>query len=348
MKGFQGRMLMLKKILRNIVRAVAPALAVAAQAQASAPLPALHVDPARVAVVGLSAGAYMAAQAQFAYPEVFRGAALIAGGPYDCAQGSVLAALSTCMKGVPAPDVAALVKAAQAHAAKGEIGPLEKLAGEKVYILHGKLDPVIGEAVAHAAVDFYQALKAAVPALATLTVTWDGAHDFSHTFPTENAGAACDKVAAPFIGNCGFDAAGAVFRELYAAPPRKAGTAEGELRRFDQNALRPDGADAWLADEGAVYVPRACLQGRRCGVLIALHGCLQNLDGVGEAFVRDAGFNRWADVYDVAVLYPQTRAVPLKNPKACWDWFGYSGANYATRDSIQLRWLIRALAALGR
>jgi poly(3-hydroxybutyrate) depolymerase len=325
-------------------------LAAGAHAQPKEPvaLPALHVDPARVAVTGISAGAYMATQAQIAYPEIFHGAALVAGGPYDCAQGSLVTAFGACMKGVPAPDVAALVKAAQARAAKGEIGSLEKLAGKKVYILHGRQDAVIAEPVAQAAVDFYQALKAAVPALATLSVTWDGTRDFGHTFPTENAGAACDKVAAPFIGNCGFDAAAAVFRELYGPPPRKAGQAEGELRRFDQNALRPADTDAYLADEGVVYLPRACRQGRRCGVLVALHGCLQNLDGVGEAFVRDAGFNRWADVYDVAVLYPQVRTASPANPKACWDWFGYSGANYATRDGVQLRWLMRALAALGR
>jgi hypothetical protein len=48
------------------------------------------------------------------------------------------------------------------------------------------------------------------------------------------------------------------------------------------------------------------------------------------------------------VLYPQTRAtyMPL-NPKACWDWWGYSGAAYDTRKGLQLRWLANAAAALG-
>jgi poly(3-hydroxybutyrate) depolymerase len=315
----------------------------------TAALPKLHVDSARVAAAGISAGAYMATQAQLAYPEVFRGVALIAGGPYDCAQNSVATAVTTCMKGDPAPpDAAELVKLAQQRAAKGEIGPLEKLAGEKVYILHGKQDPVIAESVAHAAADFYEALKAAVPALSSLAVTWDGAHEFSHTFPTADAGGDCAKVAAPYIGKCGFDGAGAVFHALYGKPAHKVGTAKGELRRFGQDGLRPDGKDAFLADAGAVYVPPACLNGRRCGVLVALHGCQQNLDSVGEAFVKDAGFNRWADAYDVAVLYPQIRSGVAANPKACWDWFGYSGADYATRNGVQLRWLVAALTALGR
>jgi poly(3-hydroxybutyrate) depolymerase len=331
-----------------LIAAVFNSTAVRAESKAvQRALPALHVDRTRVAIVGLSAGAYMAAQAQLAYPEIFRGAALIAGGPYDCAQGDLATAVATCMQGKPAPNGAALAKAALLLAAKKKIGSLDKLAGAKVYILHGKRDPVIAESVSHATVDFYQALKAAVPTLTSLTVTWDGAHDFSHTFPTVATGGDCNTVATPFIGKCGFDAAGAIFRALYGKPPRKAATVEGELRSFDQDSLRPSGLDAFLASSGMIYVPRACSKGLRCGVLIALHGCQQNLDSVGEAFVRGAGLNRWADVYGVAVLYPQIRSGVAANPKACWDWFGYSGANYATRNGVQLRWLVAAMRALG-
>ena len=336
--------------MKNVERFAWAALLVFGAAHADetavSALPKLRVDPARVAVAGLSAGAYMATQAQLAYPDVFRGAALIAGGPYDCAQGALATAVTSCMKGTPAPDGAALAKAAQARAAKGEIGPLEKLAGEKVYILHGRQDPVIAESVAHAAVDFYEALRVAVPALSSLSVEWDGAHDFSHTFPTADAGAACDKVGTPFIGKCGFDGAGAVFHALYGKPQHTVAAAKGELRRFAQNTVKP-AAEAWLADTGVVYLPPACARGKRCGVLVALHGCQQNLDSVGDAFVRDAGFNRWADAYDVAVLYPQTRSGVATNPKACWDWFGYSGVDYATRNGVQLRWLAGAVNALG-
>jgi poly(3-hydroxybutyrate) depolymerase len=135
---------------------------------------------------------------------------------------------------------------------------------------------------------------------------------------------------------------------LFGAPAHKLAPARGKMQHFDQKALLPDGKDAALADEGVAYVPPACLKGRRCGVLVALHGCLQNVDSVGEAFVNDAGFNRWADAYDVAVLYPQTRSGVAANPKACWDWFGYTGADYATRNGLQLRWLVATVTALGR
>ncbi|MBS0570208.1 MAG: hypothetical protein JSS28_06360 [Proteobacteria bacterium] len=337
------------RLLQAIVVGVAVVLSACTQrTPPSAALPSLHVEPARVDVAGISSGAYMATQLHLAYPEIFHGAAIVAGGPWDCAQGSIATAVTTCMKGVPAPDAEALAKVAQARAAKGEIGPLAKLAGEKVYVLHGKRDPVIAASVAKAAADFYGALKAADPALASLQVTYDGDRDFTHTWPTLDAGNACDTVAVPFIGKCGFDAAGAVFAALYGPPPHEPTNAVGgELRPFDQNGLRPDGKDAFLAEKGYVYIPPACQQGQACGVLVALHGCMQDSATVGEAFVRDAGFNRWADVYGVAVLYPQARISLPANPKGCWDWFGYTGANYATRDGVQLRWIVAALKALG-
>jgi len=320
----------------------------AAQAADVAALPSLKLDASRVAVAGLSSGAYMATQVQLAYPERFPAAALVAGGPYGCADGKLDVALSTCMKGAPPADVPALVEKARQRAKAGENGSLAALAKGKVYLLHGKGDALVAPSVAEAAASFYEKLRAADPALKNFKVHDDGGRDFAHNLPIAAKGDDCDKSVSPYLGHCGFDAAGEIFAELFGKPAHAAGEAKGELRRFDQNAYKPDGADAFLADEGYVYLPPSCLAGKPCGLLVAFHGCKQNATAVGEAFVKDAGFNRWADVYGVAVLYPQTRAsmAPL-NPQACWDWWGYSGANYDTRQGVQLRWLVRAVEALG-
>jgi poly(hydroxyalkanoate) depolymerase family esterase len=53
------------------------------------------IDGNRVFVTGLSAGAYMTTVMGFTYPDVFAGAAPIAGGPYKCGVGS--SAAFTCM-----------------------------------------------------------------------------------------------------------------------------------------------------------------------------------------------------------------------------------------------------------
>jgi poly(3-hydroxybutyrate) depolymerase len=300
-------------------------------------------------VAGLSSGAYMASQAQLAYPELFPNAALVAGGPYGCAEGQLSLALGTCMKGVPAPDVDALLARAAKRSASGEIGALKDLAGAHVYLLHGRADTTVAPAVAEAAAHFYAKLSAATPGLGGMQVRDDGARDFAHNLPVAAAGDDCGKSVSPYLGHCGFDAAGAIFAQMFGKPAKAvAGSARGQLRTFDQNALRPEGADVFLADTGYVYLPPDCAAGKRCGLLVAFHGCKQDADAVGEVFVKDAGFNRWADAYDVAVLYPQTRAsfAPL-NPQACWDWWGYSGADYDTRQGVQLRWLVNAVRALG-
>ena len=87
-----------------------------------------------------------------------------------------------------------------------------------------------------------------------------------------------------------------------------------------------------------MYVPAACAA-ERCAVHVAFHGCRQNADAVGERFVREAGYNRWADTNRVIVLYPQTiaRYFYVYNPRGCWDWWGYTGAQYATRNAPQIR-----------
>ncbi len=335
-------------ILRVLTAGLALAALAACAKPPSASLPKLDIDPSRVTVAGLSSGAYMATQSHIAWPRVFSGAALVAGGPYGCAAGDLGQALSTCMKGEPAADLGALAREVRQRSAQGTLGDLEALAGDHVYVLHGRDDNTVAESVSRDAAGLYTTLRTQLPVLSGLQVQWDGDRAFGHNLPVAGRGDDCAQSVAPFLGHCGFDAAGEIFAHLYGKPAEKAGTAHGELRRFSQKQLNGRVPDPYLADTGYAYFPRACLAGTRCGLLVVFHGCQQNAEAVGETFVRDAGFNRWADVYHVAVLYPQTRATfaPL-NPKACWDWWGFSGANYDTRQGRQQQWLMHALAALG-
>jgi len=313
-------------------------------------LPALKLDPARTTVSGISSGAYMAHQVHIAFSDHVAGAALIAGGPYHCAQGVLQTALSSCMTphASKGPDVAALAAHAGEAAKAGAIAPLSGLAGDRVLILHGKADETVAESLSTDTASLYGMLGAfAQPAL---LVRSDLARGFTHTFPTIDAGTSCEQATAPYVGRCGFDAAGEILAALYGTSPahEPARDATGALRTFDQNAYRPDGADAFLADAGYLYVPESCAKGATCGLHVAFHGCQQNADTIGEVFVKEAGYNRWADAYDVVVLYPQTRATmaPL-NPKACWDWWGYGGADYDTRDGVQMRAVAGMAKALG-
>ncbi len=115
----------------------------------------------------------------------------------------------------------------------------------------------------------------------------------------------------------------------------------------DQRPYAEDGHDPRLADRGYVYVPPQCRE-QSCGLHVAFHGCEMQAERIGTRFVDAAGYNRWADSAGVVVLYPQARSslMPL-NPKACWDWWGYTGRDYDTRDGAQMRWLMRVFAQFG-
>jgi len=72
---------------------------------------------------------------------------------------------------------------------------------------------------------------------------------------------------------------------------------------------------------------------------VFFHGCSQSSELVGDAVVRGAGFNEWADSNRLLVLYPQVKASKLApmNPLGCFDWWGYTDDRYATRDGLQVR-----------
>jgi hypothetical protein len=165
-----------------------------------------------------------------------------------------------------------------------------------------------------------------------------------HAMITADAGNACEATEPPFINDCDYDAAGEMLKHLLG--PATAGGASGRLLRFDQREFAGGNPlSISLADDGFAYVPAAC-ESQRCRVHVAFHGCRQNADEVGERFVREAGYNRWADAYRLIVLYPQTARRSgfsfgawnyVWNPRGCWDWWGYTGARYHTKDGAQVR-----------
>ena len=164
---------------------------------------------------------------------------------------------------------------------------------------------------------------------------------------TENAGNACGATEPPFINDCDYDAAGALLAHLLGglSPPSKAA---GRVVAFDQRELGGTSAIS-MADEGFAYIPAAC-EKERCRVHVAFHGCRQGASAVGEAFVRDAGYNRWAETNRLIVLYPQAVARYVWwvwNPRGCWDWWGYTGAAYATKDAPQIRAVMAMVERLG-
>ena len=304
------------------------------------PLPELSIDATRISVSGISAGAYMAHQVHLVFSRTVDGAALIAGGPYGCAQGSLQTALADCMNPEhKSPNLAHLAATVRERAEAARIDPLAGLADDRVLVVHGRADRTVASAVTTATADLYRALSDAA------AVKQDLDHDFAHVFPTAAPGGCTADDA--HMADCNFDLAGEIVRYLIDADAKNATMAQGALITFDQRAYADTEHDPRLSDRGYLYVPAQCRE-QACGLHIAFHGCEMQADRVGTRFVEGAGYNRWADKVSVVVLYPQVRSsmMPL-NPKACWDWWGYTGSDYDTRDGAQMRWLKRVFAHFG-
>jgi poly(3-hydroxybutyrate) depolymerase len=306
-------------------------------------LPQLGIDTKQTSASGLSAGAYMAGQLQVAHSHELIGAALVAGGPYGCAEtGSgvlpaaarnVTRALEGCMadklRSEGIPNISELTERAKALANDKKIDPLKGLAHEKVYLFSGGADQIVAPSVVQAAKDFY--IQAGV---AEDNIKFDTDNDAGHAFLTTDSGTSCGVSASPFVSDCDYDQAGAILKWLYgdlAAPSDKPA---GKFIRFDQSQFSGDSA-ADLSQQGVVYVPASCSKEGNCRLHIALHGCEQNINTVGMTFVEGSGFARWADTNRFVILFPQVSASVL-NPKGCWDWWGYTGNDYLTKDAPQI------------
>lgn len=345
-------------IIRHIL-SFAFALCVAipsGHARAAEELPALGADLQGLTVSGVSSGGYMAVQFQVAHSKLVRGAGVLAGGPYYCAEGSTWRALNNCMSPSswsPLPPLAQLKSRVETLAQSGRIDPLINLRDDRVWLLSGGKDHTVEAPVMDALAAFYREW---LPAGAIqYTKPADAGHAMISTAdPNPNA---CSTSEAPFINRCGdLDAAGELLKHLLGSLQVPAKPAHGEIISFDQRPF-VDGKpiDASLADEGYAYVPQSCLNGA-CRVHVVFHGCRQNVTQIDRRFIEGAGYNAWADSNRLIVLYPQTVARSglaggswkwLYNPKGCWDWWGYSGIDYHTRDGVQIKAVRAMIERLG-
>ena len=313
-------------------------------ASAAEPMPALGADLAATSVSGLSSGAYMAGQIEVAHSTQIVGAGIVAGGPFACAETAssrlipfwptavaqnAQQALNECMQtswGVPDPK--ALAERAKQLAADGKIDPLAGLAGDNVYLFSGNEDQTVTRPVVEAARSFLK--EAGVPETNITLVEKKG----GHAFITEQGGAACGITAKPYVSDCDYDQANAILAWIYGPLQERSAEPKGRFIPFDQQTFAERGEG--FADEGVVYVPPVCQAQPGCRVHIALHGCEQSRETVGDDFIKESGYAEVADTNRLIILFPQAKAITGINPQGCWDWWGYTGLDYLGKDAPQI------------
>lgn len=315
-------------------------------------LPAnVRINPNTFTVSGISAGAAMAIQFQYAFSRIVKGAGIVAGVPYMCAQGLVEGALD-CMDMPYQIDEAILKQDIADFQATGLIDDTMYIKNHTIYLFSGISDTVVYQGTMLKVLDMMQYYGAySIRPIFNYTA--------EHSWITNFYGNACGYLGEPYLNNCGLDFAGEFLEQCFADMASQGnnpgnwsptiGTYEPlNMVAFDQTFY---GASALIGmdDVGYLYIPTKCATGAvQCHLHLNFHGCNQQQTKVGTQYVEHTGLNEWAEANNFVVLYPQTIAtdIPL-NPQGCFDWWGYAGDNYATHDGPQMQVIRNMITALG-
>lgn len=282
-----------------------------------------------ITVSGISSGGAFAVQFHVAHSSMVSGAGIVAGVPYYCAGGNVALAL-TCME-IPESIILPSLYTATAYAySVFTIDSPLNLASSKVYLYSGSKDTVVLQGTVKKLQSYYENY---IPSSSIKTV-----YDIpsQHSFVTNSFGNDCDVLGEPYLNNCSYDQAGAIFNQLYGNLKQPT-TPNSKFVKIKQAKFLPlliSLKFASLEEYAYLYVPSKCGKGN-CRLHVAFHGCEQTLDMIGTTFVEHAGYNSWAESNNIIVLYPQATR-NLFNPKACWDWWGFTGTAYASKLGVQI------------
>lgn len=326
----------------KVLQTVAALSLVAGAASAAVELPALNIDTSQTTVSGLSAGGFMANQMGIAHSSTFKGVGMFASGPYWCAGG---VNYTSCMYN--ASITQSILTNAQAKIdswSGASIDAKSNIPSQKVFIFVGSSDTTVGPNPVAALKTQYANLG--VPAGNLKYVTPSGV---AHVFPTDfdsTGNNSCSSASSPFISNCGYDGAKAVLEHFYGTlNARNNAPAAGNYIEFNQATYTS--ANPGMGSTGWVYVPSSCASGTQCKLHVALHGCKQSSDLIGDKYVKNTGYTRWADTNNIVVLFPQAKvdntsrqtaaSSTLSNPNACWDWIGWYGSNFAQKTGTQVK-----------
>lgn len=66
-------------------------------------------------------------------------------------------------------------------------------------------------------------------------------------------------------------------------------------------------------------------------------------------FAVNSGYIDYAEKNNLMILFPQTWITEANfpyNPKGCWDWFGWTGSNYASKKGAEASWMMSFIQAV--
>jgi hypothetical protein len=216
---------------------------------------------------------------------------------------------------------------------------------DRVYLYSGQKDTVVSPTVVKSLSSYYSAFVNPVNIVANYNV------EAEHCMPTLDYGEECTTLGSPYIGKCKFDGAGIALKNMYPDENLVTGKSiDSNLFSFDQTPYFSSLSKSSIGDTGYIYIPTHCQSGSvSCHLHVSFHGCEQTLDLIGNQYAVDTGFNSWAEANNIIVLYPYVQVSSLEpyNPKGCWDWWSYTGADYGWKSGIQVQFVRALISAIG-
>jgi len=293
---------------------------------------------------GLSAGAFVSAQFGIAFSKHVTGTAVVAGGPYYCAQDSEVTALTACMSEPSQLSVSALVQAAQTAASNGDIDALSNLG--QFYLYSGLFDFTVYTGVVTALQS--QLTGLGVP---SANISTEFNVPSGHCMPSDSYGNFCVLTESPWINNCLYDGVGTFLNQFYKnLKPKGSLPSSITWISIDVDNYMPSGwtaYDASMDSTAYLYVPKQCAtNSTQCYLHVVWHGCQQAYGQMGDTYMKNAGYIQWASTNNLIVLFPQA-AESLVNPEGCFDWWGYVNSNYAYKSGVQMAAVRNIAVALG-
>ncbi len=289
-------------------------------------------------VGGISSGCFMSTQFHYAFSSMIKGNACTAGGPFWCAQSSESIALTECMDSKYAQliNVDYLESIVYSTELTGFIDPVYNLVDSKVWLLSAQNDSVVAKTVVEKNAQLYGKFIANKSIKLITNVPGE------HSQLTNTYGNECYYLGSPYINNCGYSSAYEGLNWLYYPVTSLNNTINktkpnlNSLYQFDQTKYIPGPffPEYGLNKIGYIYIPTSCYK-INCPTHIVFHGCLQTLDLIGIDFIKYSGYLEVGETNNIIMLFPQASST-LLNPNGCWDWWGYTGPDYASNIGIQM------------
>ncbi|MDG0817131.1 alpha/beta hydrolase family protein [Bdellovibrio svalbardensis] len=254
------------------------------------------------------------------------------------------------------------------------IADTSNISEQRVLIYQGTNDETVRAGMADRLQEFYTRLGATGNQLKMVF------SEGNHNFPTlREDGIPCAEAKPPYIANCKIDLAGQILTHLLNRNLVRSKFNEHNFHVVSQTK----GPDS-VASYGYLYANPLCLnKPSACDLHVALHGCKmsdsfdKNFQAAYEAkvqltrvlniqdyelkarspkmgalaFAKKAGYAEYAEASanHLMVFFPQTQITSDNypaNPNGCWDWYGWTGKEYATNQGSEPSWLIQQINAI--